>query len=597
MRAMLLALMGLMFLVPAAAWGQDEDEPAAGVPTFTDGDGDGIKDDEDNCPTVPNPDQNADVCADADGDGVVDISDPCPSQYADTADGCPAPVPTPPPTSRPPDSWKEFKVNWEARKVPDSECQPGDCDGDGIPDELDAMYNMAEDMDGFQDDDGMPDLDNDQDGIPDTEDADPNQAEDYDGVEDNDGKPEGGPDNDFDGDGIADPEDQCPSVAPVPGKDTNNDGCPDRYTFSLESCADPTKRRVFQCLNADVSGKYRDGRPEWDTQCAKPAVEFAKNAGNMEAVSFSVVSYEDVVKLNRKNRGYKDLSKKYRCDDMKGLERDKCVTEGLLQERAKYIYEMVKPLLPDTFPAERLGVGGAAPDAPEGERGVGIVVKIGCGFLEEEPLRQFRSRSGIQPPAQRQRQVVTSNPEVHWHIRLGTALHHDSIGSQPDATIFGLPYVSFGFRGQGLMVDLGGGPGIVGSQDNGEYDASITGCWSVNARLVDTHGKVQGIWGDGFGWILLGVAGCHSAYSTAFDNALKWHSHRVGLNLGAILWESVDSPVEDGWEWVADVKLLGGWTFDHRKYLKQDDGTYVPNMAESFGTFTPVITTSFGYRW
>ena len=44
-----------------------------------------------------------------------------------------------------------------------------DADGDGIPDELDQCPNEAEDVDGFQDDDGCPDLDNDGDGISDAE--------------------------------------------------------------------------------------------------------------------------------------------------------------------------------------------------------------------------------------------------------------------------------------------------------------------------------------------------------------------------------------------------------------------------------------------
>ncbi len=39
--------------------------------------------------------------------------------------------------------------------------------------------NTPEDFDGFQDDDGCPDIDNDRDGIPDSLDQCPNEAEDY----------------------------------------------------------------------------------------------------------------------------------------------------------------------------------------------------------------------------------------------------------------------------------------------------------------------------------------------------------------------------------------------------------------------------------
>jgi len=94
-----------------------------------------------------------------------------------------------------------------------------DADGDGIPDELDQCPNEAEDMDGFEDEDGCPDLDNDGDGIPDTDDKCPNEAEDMDGFEDEDGCPD--PDND--GDGILDVDDKCPND---PGPPENN-GCPD----------------------------------------------------------------------------------------------------------------------------------------------------------------------------------------------------------------------------------------------------------------------------------------------------------------------------------------------------------------------------------
>jgi len=52
---------------------------------------------------------------------------------------------------------------------------PADTDGDGIPDALDQCPNEPEDKDGFQDEDGCPDLDNDQDGIPDTADLCPNE--------------------------------------------------------------------------------------------------------------------------------------------------------------------------------------------------------------------------------------------------------------------------------------------------------------------------------------------------------------------------------------------------------------------------------------
>ena len=50
-----------------------------------------------------------------------------------------------------------------------------DTDGDGIPDIRDLCPTLPEDKDGFQDEDGCPDLDNDGDGIPDALDKCPNE--------------------------------------------------------------------------------------------------------------------------------------------------------------------------------------------------------------------------------------------------------------------------------------------------------------------------------------------------------------------------------------------------------------------------------------
>ena len=61
-----------------------------------------------------------------------------------------------------------------------------------FPTSNDDCPNQAEDMDGWQDADGCPDIDNDGDGILDKDDKCPNVAEDMNGYEDADGCPEGG---------------------------------------------------------------------------------------------------------------------------------------------------------------------------------------------------------------------------------------------------------------------------------------------------------------------------------------------------------------------------------------------------------------------
>jgi OOP family OmpA-OmpF porin len=95
-----------------------------------------------------------------------------------------------------------------------------DTDGDGIPDDIDKCPTEPEDKDGFQDEDGCPDLDNDGDNVPDVSDKCPTEPEDLDGYEDADGCP----DDDNDRDGLVDKEDKCPNE---PGP-RENVGCPDK---------------------------------------------------------------------------------------------------------------------------------------------------------------------------------------------------------------------------------------------------------------------------------------------------------------------------------------------------------------------------------
>ena len=90
-----------------------------------------------------------------------------------------------------------------------------DRDHDGIPNDIDKCPDEAEDKDGFEDEDGCPELDNDKDGVIDDVDKCPNAA----GPRSTNGCP------DADNDGIADADDKCPSVAGP----ADNFGCP-KYT-------------------------------------------------------------------------------------------------------------------------------------------------------------------------------------------------------------------------------------------------------------------------------------------------------------------------------------------------------------------------------
>jgi OOP family OmpA-OmpF porin len=100
---------------------------------------------------------------DRDGDGLKDDVDECPAV---------------------PEDFDDFED--------EDGCPEADNDRDGILDVDDLCPNEAEDKDGFEDEDGCPDLDNDKDRIKDVDDRCPNEPETYNGVEDQDGCPDRG---------------------------------------------------------------------------------------------------------------------------------------------------------------------------------------------------------------------------------------------------------------------------------------------------------------------------------------------------------------------------------------------------------------------
>ncbi|MFO0738554.1 MAG: transporter [Labilithrix sp.] len=193
---------------------------AVGVPVFRgivaigwtprphDQDEDGVKDDFDGCPDIPEDldgFEDSDGCPDIDNDqdGIIDREDACRDvKGVASADpkknGCPSTEPPPPP--------------------PDA-----DGDGDGVVDAKDKCPQEPEDKDGFEDEDGCPDPDNDGDGIKDKDDACPNVK----GEASTDPALNGCPNPDRDGDTFGNDEDKCPDTAEVFNGVDDSDGCPD----------------------------------------------------------------------------------------------------------------------------------------------------------------------------------------------------------------------------------------------------------------------------------------------------------------------------------------------------------------------------------
>ncbi len=178
-------------------------------PSVGDSDGDGYKDNDDECPMEPEDFdgfEDSDGCPDPDNDkdGIPDDLDRCPNIPEDfdgdrDHDGCP-------------------------------DITEKDSDGDGIIDAKDACPLEPEDRDGYKDDDGCPDPDNDGDGIPDVRDQCPTEAEDRDGFEDEDGCP----DLDNDQDRIPDAVDRCPMEPETYNGVNDEDGCPDKGSVVIE---------------------------------------------------------------------------------------------------------------------------------------------------------------------------------------------------------------------------------------------------------------------------------------------------------------------------------------------------------------------------
>jgi outer membrane protein OmpA-like peptidoglycan-associated protein len=245
LREQLLAGIGLKFTagnLPNGKTGPSDKKPPA-VYNTKDQDGDGIPNDEDDCPGSPG-ERALKGCPDRDGDGTADYLDQCPDVAGNLA-GCPD-------ADNDGIADQDDQCPFEIGPPGSKGCPDNDRDKDGIENKLDD----CPDIPGPLATKGCPDRDND--GL----------ADNFDNCPDAPGPPEtrGCPDSDLDG--IPDKDDRCPNT---PGLQMP-DGCPDvsqddlnalvRVTslVQFETGSDRLKEASFEALDLLVTmmRKYPD---------------------------------------------------------------------------------------------------------------------------------------------------------------------------------------------------------------------------------------------------------------------------------------------------------------------------------------------------
>jgi hypothetical protein len=138
---------------------------------------------------------------------------------------------------------------------------PTDIDGDSIFDSSDSCPTDPETVNGFQDEEGCPDVviiqDLDKDGIIDG-DVCPRSPETFNGFQDEDGCPDNSPITDTDGDGILDTLDSCPTQAETINEFEDEDGCPDKLPVK-DSDNDGILDDYDKCpIQSEIKNNYQD---------------------------------------------------------------------------------------------------------------------------------------------------------------------------------------------------------------------------------------------------------------------------------------------------------------------------------------------------
>jgi OOP family OmpA-OmpF porin len=180
-----------------------------------------------------------------------------------------------------------------------------DPDKDGIVGAADKCPNEPEDKDGFEDDNGCPDLDNDNDGIADATDKCPLEPEDKDNFEDDNGCPD--PDNDADG--VPDAADKCGDQPETKNGFEDEDGCPDEIPEKLKKFTGVIQGITFKVNSVELIGgssktldaaaavlaEFKDAKLEiqghTDDQPLKAGGKFADNTALSQGRADSVKAY------------------------------------------------------------------------------------------------------------------------------------------------------------------------------------------------------------------------------------------------------------------------------------------------------------------
>ncbi len=211
-----------------------------------DTDGDGIVDEEDDCPEVAGL-AAFNGCPDTDEDGIVDSEDDCPEVAGlEAFNGCP------------------------------------DTDSDGIADNNDDCPEEA----GPESNNGCPLADRDNDGVNDADDNCPDTP----GAAAFNGCP------DTDGDGVADKDDKCPSV---PGK-TNLSGCPDADNDGVVDSADKCPTKAGPASNNGCPEIKEEDKATLNF--AMKSVEFETGKNAIKTTSYKVL--DDIAGLMAKYPDY-----------------------------------------------------------------------------------------------------------------------------------------------------------------------------------------------------------------------------------------------------------------------------------------------------